>query len=100
MTASAVRARVNSSIWSNYFKFSFERNPWDKAISFYYYSTHNQEKRISLLEYLTYAKKDYISNFGIYSFNDQSLAVDHVAFYENLENELESFPIVFVCLES
>ncbi|MDR5638173.1 MULTISPECIES: sulfotransferase family 2 domain-containing protein [unclassified Thermosynechococcus] len=35
-TAAEVNNAINPDIWHNYFKFCFERNPFDKAISRYY----------------------------------------------------------------
>lgn len=36
ISATEIRELLNSNIWNEYFKFCFERNPWDKVISWYY----------------------------------------------------------------
>jgi hypothetical protein len=46
MPAWQVRARVKKYIWDAYFKFTIERNPWDKAISRYYHSKAVYEPKI------------------------------------------------------
>ena len=83
-----VQQYLKRNTWDNYFKFCFERNPWDKAISLYYWQTRNQESTPSLTEHLKSIDIDRLSNFHIYSINEK-IAVDHVGLYENLENELE-----------
>jgi hypothetical protein len=35
--AGEIRAIVGDGIWSRYFKFCFERNPWDKVASMYFF---------------------------------------------------------------
>ena len=34
--AGRIKSCISKSVWNNYFKFCVERNPWDKAISYYY----------------------------------------------------------------
>jgi hypothetical protein len=94
MAAEQVRALIGTTIWNEYYKFCFERNPWDRAISQYFWRTRECEPRPSLLEFLRsqYAigPPDFggLSNFGIYSVGGD-IAVDRVGLYENLDFELE-----------
>ena len=37
ITAAEVRDRIGADIWNSYFKFTIERNPWDKTISDFYW---------------------------------------------------------------
>ncbi|QVL50133.1 MAG: hypothetical protein KFB96_06620 [Thiocapsa sp.] len=40
-----IRARVPRKIWDNYYKFTIERNPWDKCVSRYFHSKGIYEKK-------------------------------------------------------
>jgi hypothetical protein len=96
--ARRVRALIGTEIWDEYFKFCIERNPWDKAISMYYWRTRKREPQpLSLLEFLRSENDKHempegrgskLSNFRIYSIG-RNVAVDHVGLYENLNSELE-----------
>jgi len=98
--AALVRAFVGEQVWNEYYKFCFERNPWDRLVSLY----HWRIRRLSFtpeFEEFAYAaispererQKQYKAggffNWPMYTI-DGSLAVDHVARYEELEDELRS----------
>ena len=42
--AKNARRYLGEKVWKDYFKFSFERNPYDKAISRYFYSAPSQNR--------------------------------------------------------
>lgn len=104
-----VREMINEQskyIWDDYFKFCFERNPWDKSISQYYF--HNQRTPTSRK-----GMNDFIMSGGLYSFSEYGLysewspqmdkygrfisktdeflpvIVDHVGHYEKMNEEFE-----------
>ncbi len=83
--AEFVRGSLPDAIWDNYFKFTIERDPFDKAISRYYWST--KEPRPDLTEYLDAAPVKLLSNWNIYTINDR-IAVDFVVRYESLDDDL------------
>lgn len=89
ITAQEIKEIVGEKIWHSYFKFCFVRNPWDRAISRYFWTKKKMEIEETLEENLE--KHDPNSNFPIYTI-DGKLAVDYVAKYENLLEELN-----FIC---
>lgn len=42
MSAASLKQRIDESSWCSYFKFCVERNPFDKAISLYYWRTRGR----------------------------------------------------------
>lgn len=44
-SAAAIRAKVGEQVWSRYFKFTLERNPWEKIVSRYWAYAGTQKKR-------------------------------------------------------
>mgnify|MGYP001818197108 CR=1 FL=1 len=83
--AAFIRRYIDEEIWNSYFKFCFERNPFDKAISRYYWSAKPPRPEIS--EYLSSASQRRLSNWGTYTIDDQ-LVVDFVGRYETLADDL------------
>ena len=86
----AMRARtvVGESVWKNYFKFTIERCPYEKAISEYYFATRKSGAKITLSDFLESSQTATLSNWDIYTI-DEKIAVDFVGRYENLDDELQ-----------
>jgi hypothetical protein len=86
-TAEFVRHHVDPEIWRSYFKFCFERNPYDKAISRYFWSTRDARDPRPIADFLGHAKRRQISNWQVYTIRDQ-IAVDFVGRFEHLQEDL------------
>ena len=44
MPARELREKIGEETWNSYFKFCFERNPWDRAISAYHWENRSKSK--------------------------------------------------------
>jgi hypothetical protein len=88
MSAKSIKARIDEATWGNYFKFCVERNPYDRAVSLYYWRTRNEAVRMSLVEFLRSLDASSLSNFHIYSLSGK-VAVDQVIRYEQLAQCME-----------
>ena len=80
--AGEIRRRLGEDIWSSYFKFTVERNPWDREVSHYYWQTRNQRSPSSFLDFVRSGPR--LDNWSIYTIDDEIIA-NHVIRYENLE---------------
>lgn len=86
-SAKFVKNHLDKDVWGSYFKFSFERNPWDKAISYYYWRSKNNSK-ISIHDFIQSGGANDIRGFNIYTINSE-IIVDRVFMYENLEESMD-----------
>jgi hypothetical protein len=87
--ASTVKNNIPPKIWDNYLKITIERNPWDRAISaFYWYhrSSKENETKVVCLEELAEKWPSLLSNWNIYTINNE-IAVDRVLFFETLNED-------------
>ena len=86
MTAGQIKRRIGSETWNEFFKFCFERNPWDKVVSHYWYRKANPRKRPvgSFEEYLESCRCPV--DHPLYTIGGE-LAVDEVGRFENLESD-------------
>jgi len=89
MTAAAAKALINDdTVWRSYFKFAFERNPWDREVSYYHYCYRDAETRPSFDRFIQSDRRARLNNFEIYSLGGD-VAVDFVGRYESLEDDLK-----------
>ena len=83
-----VEKRMSKTIWNNYFKFAFDRNPWDREMSSYSHRLSQCRARKSFAEHVHDLPKDKIRNFETYSIHGK-VAMDFVGKYENLAADLQ-----------
>jgi hypothetical protein len=88
MPAAEARAALNESVWRSYFKFAFDRNPWDRQVSFYYHRYRNKKAAPSFADFMHKDARARIDNYDIYSIDGQ-VAVDFVGRYETLAEDLK-----------
>jgi len=86
--ARAIRERVGPRVWSSYFKFCFERNPWDKVVSAYYFNQRTGPT-MSLSEYVQSGAANEIAGYELYTIRGE-IAVDEVFRYESLEESMRA----------
>lgn len=89
MPASEARDKLPPEIWNSYFKFCFERNPWDRAISAYFWENRSRRDVPDFEGYLrTLESQGNLSNWPKYTI-DGRIVVDKVFRYEELANSLD-----------
>jgi hypothetical protein len=88
INAALVRRYAGEAIWNRYFKFTIERNPWDREISKYFWKYKDEEKKPHFDQYIL-NPANLRTNFEIYSI-DERTAVDFICQYATLETDLRT----------
>jgi hypothetical protein len=84
MTAFEVRERAGRRIFDGYFKFCFERNPWDKTVSSYFWEKDRLNVPADFDAYVEARKLR--SGYGMYTIGGK-VTVDFIGRYETLEED-------------
>lgn len=83
-----IRTYLDPGVWDRYYTFSFERNPFDKVISYYFW-WYRDEPRPSLSEFIASGEMGRMRGFDLYS-EDSVPIVDDVFRYEDLGRAMET----------
>jgi hypothetical protein len=88
MPAAEARALIDDHVWRSYFKFAFERNPWDRQVSFYHHRYRGEKEPPPFSRFMHQDRAARLNKYDIYAI-DGAVAVDFVGRYERLEEDLE-----------
>lgn len=89
--ADFIQKYIEPDVWNSYYKFCFERNPWDRVISayYFYYRVRNPvEPRPSIAEFIDSGEANTYGGFDLYS-RDGTILVDRVFKFEELDAAME-----------
>jgi hypothetical protein len=86
MPAWRIRRYLGEAVWNSYFKFAFERNPWDRQVSWYHYKTRDKTgpRKPTFDRFNRDPKKARAANWDLYTV-DGAIAVDFLGRYETLQ---------------
>jgi hypothetical protein len=86
MLATDVRWRLGNKLWDDYYKFTIERNPWDKVVSDYFWAQRHPENQIPIDQWIKEGRWSG-SHFHFYTIGGQ-VAMNRIIRYEHLEEDL------------
>ena len=88
ISAREIQGHLGRRRWNSYFTFCFERNPWEKTVSRYFFAKGRGDYDGTFHDYVLTG--DLPSDFDAYSLDGTSVGIDFVGRYEHLEDDLKA----------
>jgi len=85
--AAFIRNHIDKNIWNSYFKFCIERNPWDKAVSWYYWR-YDGKPRKPITQFIHSHELGLVKGFDLYTRSGE-IVVDKIFRFEQLSLAME-----------
>ena len=86
-TAQEILNRLDEEVWNDYYKFTFDRNPFDKAVSYYYWDG-GDVKFGNIREWIKQGGLRSMSSYNLYSIGNR-VVVDKIYKYEEMDAGLK-----------
>jgi hypothetical protein len=85
MPATRVRELIGKPTWNAYYKFCFERNPWEKVVSYFNWKRHGQGKRLPEFDRWVLQKTHRLPLDGRLYFDRDTCMMDEVFDFRGFE---------------
>ena len=92
ISAEKVKNMIDPNIWNKYYKFCFERNPWDRVISQYFWRLNKPREDMKYFLKSRHFNDLIKKGRKIYTINNE-IVVDRIYKFEELNNAINDLSI-------